>query len=78
MKFPATSDELKRAGYEYLNDAICRGKDCGEQIEFWLTPNDRQIPLSIQKAGNVLFQSGEVRVPHHSVCPNVEQFRKPK
>ena len=79
MKWPATSDQMKAAGYEYLNDSRCIGPNCGEEIEWWLSPHDKRQPFSVRKAGNVLFNSGEVREPHHATCPDVDQFRrKPK
>lgn len=75
MKFPATSDQLKRAGYEYSNEARCKGPNCGEMIEWWITPNDKKMPLSVRKEGNVLFNSGEVREPHHMSCPDAPSFK---
>jgi len=50
MKFPATSNELRAAGYEYDNDANCRG--CGARIEWWITPNGK-------KMGNYIFNFRE-------------------
>lgn len=78
MKFPATSDELRHAGYEYSNDSRCQGPDCDATIEWWITPNGRRMPFSVRKAGNLLFQSAEVREPHWASCPNAPNFRKPK
>jgi len=74
MKFPASSDELKAAGYEYDNDAVCRG--CQAAIEWWITPNGKKMPMSVAKAGPVLKTSAEVRIPHWSDCPNAQDFRK--
>lgn len=75
MKFPASSDELKAAGYEYDNDAACRG--CGEPIEWWITPNSKKMPLVVQKkSADLLHASAEVRNPHWADCPNAKDFRK--
>ena len=75
MKFPATSDELRKAGYIFDGEAICRGRTCRERIEFWITPAGKKMPMSVKKAGNVLFNSGEVREPHFASCPDVSDFR---
>lgn len=74
VKFPATSDELKTAGYEYDNDSSCRG--CQAPIEWWITPNGKKMPMTVKKAGNVLFESAEVRIPHWSDCPNAKDFKR--
>jgi hypothetical protein len=76
MNFPATSDELRKGGYEYSNDARCSG--CHEPIEWWLTPAGKKMPMTVQKAGDVLKASGEIRVPHWGICPNASDFRKNK
>jgi hypothetical protein len=76
IKYPATSDELKKAGYEYDNDSRCRS--CGEPIEWWITPSGSKMPMVVKKAGSVLLQAGEVRVPHWADCPNANDFRKRK
>lgn len=74
IKWPATSDELRKAGYMYSSEGPCRG--CGEPIEWWITPAGRNMPISIQKAENVLFDSGEKRISHFAVCPEAKTFRK--
>ena len=61
MTWPKTSDQMKAEGYEYLNDSRCSGPNCREEIEWWLSPQGKRQPFSVRKAGNVLFNSGEVR-----------------
>jgi len=74
VKFPATSDELKAAGYEYSNDANCRG--CGEKIEWWITPADKKMPMTVRSTATIQHATGDVREPHWSTCPNASYFRK--
>ena len=74
LKWPATSDEMKAAGYEYDNDSTCRG--CEAPIEWWITPAGKKMPITVKKAGNVLLFSGEVREPHWASCPNAKDFKR--
>jgi len=74
IKFPATSDQLKAAGYEYDSDSTCRG--CGAFMEFWITPNGKKMPISIVKVGDPLKTSAELRQPHFSDCPEAKSFRR--
>jgi hypothetical protein len=76
VKFPATSKQLVEAGYEYDNDGVCRG--CQEPVEWWLTPEGKKMPISVRKAENVLFDSGDYRISHFAVCPEATQFRTKK
>lgn len=74
MKFPASADELKAAGYEYDNDSACRG--CQAPIEWWITPAGKKMPMTVKATGTLLKASGDVRVPHWSDCPNAKDFRR--
>lgn len=74
MKWPATSDQLKAAGYEYDNDSICRG--CKESIEWWITPRGAKMPISVKETATIKHASADLREPHFSTCPNAEDFRK--
>lgn len=75
MNFPATSNELRAAGYEYDNESTCRG--CGETIEWWITPKGNKMPMSVQrKSADVLHSSEEVRVSHFQTCPKAGDFRR--
>ena len=77
MAIPDNSNELKRAGYEYSNDATCRG--CGARIEWWITPNDKKMPLSTKVVGTLAEGNRrEVLEPHWAVCPNADDFRRKK
>jgi|GEM_PF-2440437 len=49
MPFPKTWDELKDAGYEWLNDSECRG--CGEPIMWFRTPKGKSIPINSMSRG---------------------------
>lgn len=62
MAFPKTDTELTQQGYEFESKTRCRG--CGAEIEFWLTPNGKHIPLD----------PGTLE-PHWSTCPNAKDFR---
>lgn len=71
MPFPSTFADLGPAGYRYAGHGTCKG--CAASIEWWLTPAGKRIPL------NLMYNGGRSPViPHHSTCPNVEQFRKQK
>jgi hypothetical protein len=74
VKWPATSDELKAAGYEYDNDSNCPG--CGAPVEWWITPNGKKMPLTVTKTATIHHATADVRQPHFSDCPNAKDFRK--
>ena len=74
VKYPATSDELKRAGFEYTNDGVCRS--CGAAIEWYVTPGGKKIPMSVIKPGDPLKTSAEFRQPHFADCPEASNFRR--
>ena len=65
MAFPRTVEELREAGYKYLNHSHCRG--CGQLIQWWETPRERKIPIEIV-AGKA--------VAHWTRCPMASEFRK--
>lgn len=73
MAIPTTSNELRAMGYEFDNEARCRG--CGEPIEWWITPRGKKMPMTVQKP-DPLHSSAEIRVPHWGLCPNADDFRK--
>ena len=73
MKFPATTNELRDACYEYDNDATCRG--CGVKREWWITPAGKKMPMSILPPENILKSNEEHRQPHFVDCPNAADFR---
>lgn len=70
MAFPKTLDEMKGAGYSFDNSAICRG--CGDDIEWWITPSGKKIPMNIMERGV------SSAIAHWSTCSEADSFRKPK
>lgn len=79
-KLPDTKEGLQDAGYVYDGDSRCKGKDCGELIEFWITPTGAKMPMSViaEKKTPGFFDppSRLLRVPHWGVCPNTKDFRR--
>lgn len=67
MAFPKTIDELTAHGYRFTNEATCRGRQCGQRIEWWLTPNGKKLPLDVDESGNV--------TAHWGTCPSAKEFR---
>ncbi len=63
MPFPRTDTDLTAQGYEFENKGKCKG--CGADIEWWLTPKGKHIPLD---AGTL--------EPHWNDCPNAKEFRR--
>ena len=74
MPFPNTAQRLREAGYVYDNDATCRG--CGADIQWWITPKGKKMPMSFKQTGNVKDGFGEVMESHFSSCPNANSFRR--
>ena len=81
MAIPTKCEDLISMGYSFDNESKCRG--CGEPIEWWITPRDKKMPMTVQE----VHQDPENltspvvrydRVPHWSVCPNAGDFRKKK
>jgi hypothetical protein len=68
MEFPKTLDELKARGYAFKDYAECRG--CGDDIEWWTTPNQKNIPMNPMQRGS------DEAVAHWSTCPDRDMFRK--
>ena len=57
---PRTFMELKAAGYSFSGHGTC--KNCDEEIEWWITPNDKKIPFNLTQRDN------ELAVPHQETC----------
>jgi hypothetical protein len=68
MPFPKDADALKAAGYKFDNDAVCRG--CGDEIEWWISPSGKKMPMNPMKAGS------EAAVNHFATCSDAPLFRK--
>jgi hypothetical protein len=65
--FPSTREALNTNGYKLTNSGRCNGPTCGAEIEWWMTPNGKKMPLD--KA---------TLEPHWVSCPDSKQYRKPK
>jgi hypothetical protein len=65
MRFPENITEMRTAGYQFLNESVCRG--CGDRIEWWKTPRGRLIPMDVTG-------DGECQA-HWASCPNAREFR---
>jgi hypothetical protein len=50
MPFPRIFDDLVSFGYKFLDHAVCR--DCGEEIEWWQTPNNKKMPINHKDRGS--------------------------
>ena len=68
MAFPQTFDEMKARGYQFDNDAICRG--CGDDIEWWITPTGKKIPM------NPMTSRSSQAVAHWATCTEQDTFRR--
>jgi hypothetical protein len=68
MAFPQTLDEMKSRGYKFKDHAECKG--CGDSIEWWETPNGKNIPMNPMERG-----SSEA-VAHWATCTEQDSFRK--
>jgi len=65
--FPKNIMEMKAQGYRFDNDAICRG--CGEDIEWWITPRGKKIPM------NPMPESNAEAIAHWATCSDAPLFR---
>lgn len=68
MAFPKTLDEMKASGYKFDNTAECRG--CGDPIEWWVTPNNKKIPM------NAMDKGSDAAIAHWTTCTEADSFRK--
>jgi hypothetical protein len=68
MAFPRTLDEMTTAGYKFDNHATCRG--CGDDIEWWITPTGKKIPM------NIMDRGASTATAHWATCPEQDSFRK--
>jgi hypothetical protein len=81
MPIPTKKEDLEAMGYVFDNDGVCRG--CGQPIEWWITPKDKKMPMSVVdvKDETKAFPQPILRierVPHWGVCPNADDFRRRK
>jgi hypothetical protein len=68
MPFPQTLKEMTEASYQFQDHAVCRG--CGDDIEWWQTPNGKKIPM------NPVNASDDKAVSHWATCSDAPSFRK--
>lgn len=68
--FPKTREALERAGYKYLNTALCRGKTCKRHVEWWETPNGKRIPM------DEMPDATSEATAHWATCPDESRFRR--
>ena len=68
LKWPATGEELKAAGYVSMNRSTC--KTCGAPIIWTHTPSGRTMP--IETVGKDRFQT------HFVTCPDAATHRGKK
>ena len=68
MAFPTTFDEMKARGYKFKDFAECKG--CGDAIEWWETPNGKNIPMNAMQRGS------DEAVAHWATCTEQDSFRK--
>jgi hypothetical protein len=47
-RFPTTVAGLLAGGYSFSNKAACH--DCGQEIDWWLTPKGGQLPMNVDSA----------------------------
>lgn len=62
--FPKTEAGLVAAGYKFEKQGKCSSPVCGAEIEWWITPKSKRIPLD---AGTL--------EPHFGTCLDVGAFR---
>lgn len=68
MPFPKNLDEMKAFGYRFADNGTCKG--CGEDIEWWVTPRGKNIPMNPMQGG-----SSEA-VSHFATCSDAPLFSK--
>lgn len=49
MAIPKTMDELRPAGYTFLDTSTC--SQCGDAIEWWSTPRGARMPINPMERG---------------------------
>jgi hypothetical protein len=80
VAIPEKREDLIAMGYVFDNEATCRG--CGQPIEWWITPKNKKMPMSVKEvageAGPFPHPTELIRVPHFSDCPEASSFRKKK
>jgi hypothetical protein len=65
MPLPRTQEELEVLGYKFAGRSKCLGRDCGQIIAWFTTPQGKRMP----------FDEGTYEV-HWFTCPNSKDFKK--
>ena len=75
---PTNREDLIAAGYLCDNEARCRG--CGAEIEWWITPRGKKMPMSVvavrERNSPIAPVQRWERIPHWTNCPKADSFRK--
>lgn len=61
----SSSDDLRAAGYSYIEHSHCRVPGCGRTIIWYWTPNHGRIPVDVPS-----YQ------PHRTTCVDSEYFQR--
>jgi len=64
-EFPKTAEGLYAAGYRFKNNSRCNSVKCAAEIQWWLTPQGKSIPLN-----------HPTLEPHWATCVSIKEFRK--
>lgn len=67
MPFPKTFEEMKKQGYRFDNHARCKG--CQEEIEWWISPRGKKIPM------NLMPNATSEAKAHWATCTEADLFR---
>ena len=70
MSFPTTREEMEEANYIRDGRETCKG--CGATMEFWITPEQKAIPM------NPMPKPTSTAISHFATCPYAARFRKVK
>jgi hypothetical protein len=68
MSFPKNRREMVAQGYTPAGRDRCRS--CPVVIEFWMTPQQKRIPM------NVMPTDDSQAVSHYATCKEPERFRR--
>jgi hypothetical protein len=80
MALPDTFPGLALEGYIHQGQSLCRG--CNATIEWFRTPKNQMIPMSLKTEVRVGTESlysvpsFTKLEPHFAACPNAERFKR--
>jgi hypothetical protein len=63
-QYPKNQEEMLAQGYTEKGLGTC--KDCGEEFEWWQTPNNKHVPMNRGSA-----------TPHWKTCPKKQERGTP-